>query len=402
MTFILLIVIIFVLYTVAKSIKKYTTKRPPKKSEKTDAYPDREFEINFLTKTVNKLMADGNMELANLNYAKLIESIRQQNVTTNGRLEDLLRTTRKDYQEFIEKNNLEYPEQFLSPTEKRKAPKKVDIDMLQGDLVYSENGEYSVGIEPGFGEKAKGKVLLLKGTAVVFKKSLQNPIDPTVSNDGYIAVYDWLFSNSLNGVFYIFNNNGDEVFKKKVKANLGICAISPDSTYALFETFYAANSDADKIFVINVKDQKVESEFPREFAFNNASINSKERTIQFRSHRNFIFETDFNGSQINLEKYEKAILETGTIYEKLIFYGDKDKNLVLKEPDYLNTLLQGLKDKDALYSFGQDKLYRQIGECYEAIGNKQKTVEYWTLALDINPKVGIKKRLDKYLQTKQT
>jgi len=400
-TFIVILIIAGLIYFfIQRAKQQQPTKSDQQKNDIEEFYPDRSFGIDFLRKTVDKLIAEGNIGLASLNYAKLIESIRQQNISTNGQLNKLLKSTMDEYAVFREENGLEYPEQFLPPEERKKKRKKVDPDMLQGDITYSENKKYSVAIEAGYGERAKGKVLLIKDGGIEFSKSLQVPNDAVVSNDGYIAVCDWLFSDDLNGIFYIFNNKGEELFKKKVKANLGICAISSDSIYALFETYSADNNDSDKIFIINITEQKVVAQFSRQVAFNKAVINSSNKTIKFFNNNSVGFETDFNGTQTNIEDYEKTLLENGSIYDKLVFYRGKEDKEVLKSEDYLKTLLSGLKNDDALYAFGQDKLYRQIGECYEAIGNIDKAIEYWILAININPKVGIKKKLDKYIQAK--
>ena len=84
-------------------------------------FPDRIDSIVWHIKAIDKGLANGDFELANLSYAKLIESIRQQNITENGSFEDHLQTIRKEYDEFRAYYELEYPQQFLPPSQRAHA-----------------------------------------------------------------------------------------------------------------------------------------------------------------------------------------------------------------------------------------------------------------------------------------
>ena len=59
------------------------------KSKLSDlSFPDRIDAIVWHIQAIEKGLANGDLQLANLSYAKLIESIRQQNVTENGKFEN--------------------------------------------------------------------------------------------------------------------------------------------------------------------------------------------------------------------------------------------------------------------------------------------------------------------------
>ena len=83
-------------------------------------FPDRVEAIVWHINAIDKGLANGDLNLTNLSYAKLIESIRQQNVNENGNFEDHLQTIRKEYEEFRNTYGLEYPKQFLPPSQKQK------------------------------------------------------------------------------------------------------------------------------------------------------------------------------------------------------------------------------------------------------------------------------------------
>jgi hypothetical protein len=103
-------------------------------------FPERSSAIEWHINAINKGLANGDIELANLSYAKLIESIRQQNIIDDGNFEDHLKTIREEYDGFRKYFEVEYPQQFLPPAErKRKEPSTPVVD---NTLIYLETGNY--------------------------------------------------------------------------------------------------------------------------------------------------------------------------------------------------------------------------------------------------------------------
>lgn len=83
-------------------------------------FPDRVDAIVWHLNAIDKGFRNKDFELVNLSYAKLIESIRQQNVNENGIYSDNLESVRIEYKEFREAYGYEYPQQFLPPSERKK------------------------------------------------------------------------------------------------------------------------------------------------------------------------------------------------------------------------------------------------------------------------------------------
>jgi hypothetical protein len=75
-------------------------------------YPDRTADMIFLQSTVEQLIEEGNYELANLNFAKLIEAMRQQNINLGYALNDVLEDSMRLYESFREEHGLAYPPEF--------------------------------------------------------------------------------------------------------------------------------------------------------------------------------------------------------------------------------------------------------------------------------------------------
>lgn len=127
MTTILIIAVIFVfiIFWVAKSKKSSrvsaitTIEKSPKLdfTSELDKFPDRTDAIKFHKQSILKALAGGDVELANLSFAKLVESVRQQNINLGGSLDNELVLLRKIYDSFRMEYHLEYPKQFLQPKE---------------------------------------------------------------------------------------------------------------------------------------------------------------------------------------------------------------------------------------------------------------------------------------------
>lgn len=104
-------------------------------------FPDRINAIDWHNQKIQQGLRTGDIELANLSYAKLYESIRQQNVNDNGEFEDILQAVGKEYKGFREYYQVEYPEQFLPP-EERKKKKEKEFEKVKNLPVYLETGNY--------------------------------------------------------------------------------------------------------------------------------------------------------------------------------------------------------------------------------------------------------------------
>ena len=68
-------------------------------------FADRIDAIVWHIKAIENGLANGNLDHANLSYAKLIESIRQQNITENGIFEDHLQKIKKERERVVYLNN---------------------------------------------------------------------------------------------------------------------------------------------------------------------------------------------------------------------------------------------------------------------------------------------------------
>ncbi len=415
--------------------------KPFNSNLKNISFPERIDDIVWHINAIERGLLAKDFNLVNLSYAKLIESIRQQNINDKINFDDALKQITDEYSEFRQRTKLEYPSQFLPPSLRTKqnnddlinvtskstesnsmeltfeinedvlfnrlknGPSDFednetfidDITGFYGTNEYSPNKKYCVSYCDGYYDNDKwknGDLALLKNNTLLFKKKISRPNDCFVSNDGVVVCCDWLNSDTPSGIFLIFDSSGNKIFNKKTTANLSSCSISEDSKYAIYETHYSETDDSNMISIIDVQNSKLINKFKAPISFNSALIESDKKIITLIDHRAFELKISFDGVTLNNIEYENQIMTKGSIHDKLSLFTEKSDEENFKNTSYLETLKKALLDEDATYSFGLDRIYRLIGEFHEANGNIPLTIENWEKAVSINPNVGIKRKLN--------
>lgn len=273
-----------------------------------------------------------------------------------------------------------------------------DLVGFYGTEQFSPNKMFCVVYSRGYYENDKwidGHFAVVHDKKLLFKKRIARPNDCYVSNNGISICCDWLNTNNLEGQFTVFNHTGEQIFQKKTTANLGFGSISDDGKIAIFETYNSKTEDSNQIFLIDIENCTVLNKFDRPYSFVKAQIDTEKSIIELIDNKKFIYKIDYSGNQTNKVEYELQILEKGSIYDKLYFYSKKPDDEKYQDNSYLHTLTKAIKDKDANHSFGLDRIYRLIGEYHKANGDFERTIENWEKAIEINPKVGVKRQLEK-------
>lgn len=92
--------------------------------------------IPFHINNLESALARGDLKIVNLSYAKIIEIVRQKNVEEKGKHEEISKSLLNEYEQFRQSHELEYPQQFLPPTQR-----KIKISNSAA-LVYLEPPSY--------------------------------------------------------------------------------------------------------------------------------------------------------------------------------------------------------------------------------------------------------------------
>lgn len=143
---VIVIVIIAFLYFIGKSNANKPKDAPEKNVFKSRIsslkFPDRIPAIKWHSEKIQQGLKTGNIELANLSYAKLYESVRQQNVKEKGKYDNLLQSIKEEYEKFRVEFSVDYPQQFLPPSERINA-KTQKSKKSENQIVYLETLNYS-------------------------------------------------------------------------------------------------------------------------------------------------------------------------------------------------------------------------------------------------------------------
>ncbi len=101
-------------------------------------FPDRVDTMLVHSNAVEKAIANKDYESANLSYAKLVESLRQQNINENGNFESELKAIREQYDGFRKEHNLEYPKQFLPSAQRKKETQPIKQNAIPTLYINNE------------------------------------------------------------------------------------------------------------------------------------------------------------------------------------------------------------------------------------------------------------------------
>lgn len=251
----------------------------------------------------------------------------------------------------------------------------------------------------GFREGGEGTYILLKNSQVLLTGSSQRPNDGKVADTGIFVINDWLFGEGLNGIFYVFNKSGEQLVNHRFEANLLNNGISSDGKYAVCQ---CANSDTDDGGVLAFFDLESRSltwkASPISGWADSYSFDSINRHLYLEYRDKGKYRYDFEGNFIDRERWEKERVNYASAFELSFIAKEQLKdaggNLSPdKARELLSLLNRALEKGIDKYPNEQALIYRTIGETYESIGNTSEAIKNYELALQLNPKVGVKRKI---------
>ena len=252
----------------------------------------------------------------------------------------------------------------------------------------------------GFRERGEGSYVLAQNGEVIRSGRLKRPNDGKIANNGTSIVNDWMFGEGLKGTFYAFDLLGKDLVKHRFSANLFNNGISEDGRYAVCQ---CANSDTEDSNVLAFFDLdkgillwkiQPESGWADSYHFD---CERKEIILHYRDRGEYRY--GFGGGFIDKDKWEAERINYASAFELSIIAKEryKEKATALNEGDAQEILsLLDLALKKGLDEYPNEKaaVYRTMGEVKESLGKTTEAILNYELALQLNPKVGIKSRLD--------
>lgn len=382
-------------------------------------FPDRTDAIAFHKITFAKACQERNFKQANLSFAKLIESYRQQNINEQGRYDDMLARLMTDYDKFRAIFGLEYPVAFLPPNMRK--PAEFAMAKNNGRVSISQNGEtihhlmqYCESPNNKFALcwQYSGELYIFEENKLVFKKKINTGIKrkPTIGNNGNFVFVSYVDSEPPHSLLYAFNLE-KKLFAKKYKALISSASISPDGNYAICQTCNSDNNDGDTLsfFDLNKNERlwKVKSEV---FWTDELRFDIDNKKIWFINEEYGEFAYNFDGCFVDKDKYQLERRKKAEPWEVC----NEAKELLReingteldtgKKEEILNQIfalteeaLQKLESQDPANRNTETEslAHRLRGEFAEYKDKLPEAIESYEKALSLNPKIGVKQRLNK-------
>lgn len=303
---------------------------------------------------------------------------------------------------------------FISPDNSKKdSPQKKSensnlitfMDLgFRGDYSESSNNQFLIGwldgnIDTGivgYRKTGNGKFIIIKNGKIILQGDAERPNDCKIANNGNFIINDWLFSDEHDSIFYAYDNSGSKLVSQYFSANLNYSLISDDGRFAVSSLCNSNSDDSGLIAIFDLqKGTLIAKIYPEDDLGLLSSISSIDKTITFDYNDLGKFRYDFDGIFIDKEKLHDALIENGSVFHLL----EKVKN-TKKIDDYaakkIIILINNALDKgvDKYPKAHKAQVYRWIGEIYEKLKNIDEAIKNYEIALMIDPKVGIKRRLN--------
>ncbi|HFW4264606.1 TPA: hypothetical protein ACIBOF_002612 [Salmonella enterica subsp. diarizonae serovar 61:r:-] len=96
----------------------------------------------------------------------------------------------------------------------------------------------------------------------VYGNKLERPNAGKVLNDGTFMLTDIRFGNDIKSSIYVFNPQGEVLFRKTFRANIAKSRISPAGKVVTLTFWGGAGTEANKVYAIDVETKKIISQKP--------------------------------------------------------------------------------------------------------------------------------------------
>ncbi len=282
---------------------------------------------------------------------------------------------------------------------------QIDSEDMFGPYSKSQNGKYSLLLcdsDPskgrgGYRDSGNGRFALISGEEVRFIGECERPVEGAVSNSGAFAIIDTHFGSGTESTMLAFSSEGKPLYKHRFTANSFGIGISETGKYVVVQSANSKTDDSGKLHLIDTENQQKVSSFePKTGWCKDWSVNEELQRIIVSNNNNRSYEYDFSGELQNPEKYDAESIEDASPEQLVIIVQEKLKNAQTSEVSSLIDLINSALER-GLNNFHDYRplAYRLRGEANEKIGETNKAIQDYRSALEIDPKIGVKRKLQK-------
>jgi tetratricopeptide (TPR) repeat protein len=277
----------------------------------------------------------------------------------------------------------------------------LSIGDFTGEFHQSPNSRFILSWKA---QNENGKYILLERGKVRVQAKMRHPDNGMVSNSGVFILSD-LTSKGMYGIFHVMNADGETLIKQRCNAKIGNTGISDEGRFAVCQALESkSKSDSCKLYFFDIKERKLLwKKFPETLGpeLNWAEgyrFDIKNKVLYLIHGQNRAYRYSFEGAFIDSKLYRHDCISSGNDIEFL--EAIKELKVELSEnPDpreygeLIIPLKKGLNrfsDKDT-----RSKIHRLLGEIFHLQGNDGEAIRHFETALKLNPRVGVKRTLDK-------
>jgi tetratricopeptide (TPR) repeat protein len=277
----------------------------------------------------------------------------------------------------------------------------LSINDFTGEYRQSSNGKFILAWKD---QNENGKYILLERGKVKLQAKMRHPNNGMVSNSGVFILSD-LTSKGMYGVFNVINAAGETLIRQRCRANLGHTGISDDGRFAVFQALEnTSKSDSCKLFFFDIKNKKLLwKKLPETIGSQlnwaeSYRFDTKKKVLYLIHDKNRAYRYNFEGTLIDSNLYRVDCLDSGNDIEFLEAIKELKVELAAStDPREYDALIEPLKkglkrfsDKDT-----KSKIHRVLGEIFNLQENNAEAIRHFEAALKLNPRVGVKRTLEK-------
>lgn len=278
-----------------------------------------------------------------------------------------------------------------------------------GQFRKSPSGEWIVGWSDsnpegsagGHRQSGHGKYVLYNTVEkkLVLQGNLERPNSADVANNGSFSIEDWHFGSDLSGTFYVFSCSGDELVKKKLSANILNSAISNNGLLAVCQTANSPSGgdgnllvgfrvkDGHEIFSINPCTGWAEKyEFDEDHSRFGVVLKGV-GTFFYNSEGVLLEPQEFDLARLRSDRYEVSLFAS----EEIVKSDQSSQELV---EEALRASLKALTTGAEKNNQWKAMALKVKGLANERLGKDDEALEAFNAALEINPKIGVKRNVN--------
>ncbi|WP_227443691.1 tetratricopeptide repeat protein [Pseudomonas cannabina] len=250
----------------------------------------------------------------------------------------------------------------------------------------------------GHREEGEGRYILvdLINNAIVIDARMPRPNNGAVADNGSFCLEDWHFGSTLSGTFHVFTSQGLPIITKVLTANILQSGISRNGLLAYCLTANSSTEDGRKLTLYELKKGVELFAVTPLRAFERIGFDEKLMQLVVKVSGGGEYRYGADGALVDEDAADVALLSS-TNYTDVILTAEAMLRVGCSTSE-LERILAAVTESRALGA--DDNLawkptaLKVQGLAHEALGQAREAIGCYEEALSLNPKIGVKRKLD--------